>query len=91
MAKLMTKVELENWDDLSPEDKALVEQQVTEYGGGREDPPDIPLRQAIRGYLVRRATEEAIDEQVRLELPYDAACFADGWEAAMEYHKTTGS
>jgi len=87
MVKLMTKAELEAHDGLSPEDKDLVEKQVTEYGGGYKESPDLPVRQAIRGYLVKELDEMVVDDNLRGELSGDAACFADGWQAAMEYQE----
>jgi len=83
----LTKEALEKREDILASDKALIEEAVREDGGGYKESPDIPLRQAIRGYLVQQMEESEVDDQLREDLAYSAASFADGWGAALEYQQ----
>ncbi len=80
--KPLTKEELSATEGILPEDKELIERLVDQAVG--EDPDDIRVR-VIRGYLARRLLEEEVTDKLREGLDTEAACFDDGWSAAVTY------
>ena len=80
----LTSRELTNipQDDISTEDKELIEGAVREYAGLYEESANTERRQALRSYLVNLLTEMGPDAAMRQEIGKIAAQFADGWEYA---------
>ena len=77
--KLLTVEDLVGLDEISAEDKALIENQVTDAGGCATEGPDTVLHMAIRGYLATTFTEVEPDAKDRADLGNTAASFSDGW------------
>ena len=77
--KLLTAAELAGLDEISAEDKALIEEKVTDAGGCPQEGPDDVLRMAVRGYLATTFIEIKPDANSRSNLSDTAATFADGW------------
>ncbi len=75
--KLMTEEELAQREDISQADRELIEREVGLLTDG-----DLEAR-AVRGYLVEEMDENLVNDELRSELPGDAASFLDGWNAAM--------
>jgi len=83
--KLLTAEALKALDGISAEDKELIEVEVIDEGGGRDEGQDIPLRQAIRGFLTQQFLDFEPDEELRSSLDGDAAAFVDGWAWCNEH------
>ena len=83
--KLLTAEELKALDGISAEDKELIEVEVIDEGGGREEGTDTLLRQALRGFLAQHFLDIEPDEELRNSLDGDAAAFVDGWVWCSEH------
>ncbi len=82
MHKPMTKEELEAREDITPEDKQLIEEAI---GHDTEAGEETIKHKALRGYLVQLWDELVPDDALRESLGMTAANWSDGWEYCLTY------
>ena len=83
--KLLTREELMQMPDISPEDKDLIEVHLRDVVGSPKEDPTNQLRMAARGFLARLFIDLEPDEQARNDLGATVATFVDGWTWCKEH------
>ena len=82
MHKPMTKEELEAREDITPEDKQLIEEAI---GHDTEAGEETIKHKALRGYLVQFWEHHWVPARLRESLGMTAANWSDGWEYCLTY------
>ena len=84
MQKPMTTEELIAHDGISPEDKALIEEEMGQHSDSTKGSARV---NALRGYLVSLWEEMEPDDTLRRDLAGMAASWSDGWSYCLKYRK----
>ena len=74
-------------DDISQEDKQLIEKEVLETSGTSDGSADTRYCCALRGYLAASWFFLKPDDDLRKEVGLMAACFSDGWHWALQFER----
>ena len=83
--KLLTREELMQIPNISPEDKDLIEVHLMDVVVSPEEDQNNRLHMAARGFLAKMFIDLAPDEQNSNELDVTIATFVDGWNWCKEH------
>ena len=83
--RFLTREQLQGLADVEPAGQEMIEDQAAEIGGDDVDEVDVPLRQAIRGYLVDCLLDIDADDEWWGDIGEMTSCFADGWLGCIEF------
>lgn len=78
----ITQEQLSGMDNITNQDKTLIEGVVQDWGADHGESLDTPLAKAMRAFLVQSFLDMGPDD-ARRDLDQKAAWFADGWQCAI--------